>query len=209
MTNFEMVHLFPTPLFVSDVPELKEEHRQFIMNCDYESDPKYSLTSDKHILDRPELKIIKDSILDKVNLYNKNGYNIQTKNDMDDFEFYIKTSWAIKITRGYPYAEHLHSRSVFSGVLYINVDDNSGNINFSREHLNSTFSPFGFSVTEWNQFNCDTWYIKPTVGKLVLFPSSLKHFMTDSESDITRYSVAFDVFIKGYMGKGMTGETYY
>lgn len=211
MSNFEIIPLFATPLFITDVPELKEEHRQFIMNCDYEhkSGEKHSLSTDKHILDNPILRTLKDCIMEKIKIYNEHGLDIQTKNNIDNIDFFIRSSWAVKIFGGNSYIQHIHSRSIYSGVLYINVDEHSGNINFTRQQYNTTLSSYGFSVNKWNYYNSHNWFIKPTIGKLVLFPSTLIHHMSVNKSNITRYSIAFDVYIKGCMGKNSTSETYF
>ena len=110
---------------------------------------------------------------------------------------------------GYSFPKHYHANSIFTGVLYINVDENSGALTFERDIPNFDTRPYGFAIKEHNIFNSELYTIRPKIRDLVMFPSRLNHFSSVSESDIIRYSLAFDVYISGYMSLGKVGETFF
>jgi len=209
MTDFEIFPIFATPLYTTQVTEMTQEERHYIMNTDYDKGELHSLSSDKHILDRTPLLNLKNVLTEKVNFFTTQLLGIQTKDENNDFEFFIKNSWSLRIKRGHPYSTHFHTRSIISGVLYINVDENCGSINFKREYPNYIFTHYGFSVKNWNIYNSNNYCVNPTIGKLLLFPSTIQHYMGDFNSDITRYSLAFDVYIKGVMGKNTPALNFY
>jgi uncharacterized protein (TIGR02466 family) len=77
-----------------------------------------------------------------------------------------------------------------SGVFYINVDENSGDIVFrdprpGAVHARDRLFIYG-----------DSEHFKPFQGFLLLFPSYLEHFVLPSASDIDRISLSFDIILE-------------
>ena len=91
---------------------------------------------------------------------------------MDEFWFNIagpgeSTGW------------HDHKeRSELSGVYYLNVPDNSGDIHVRKKNDDETFE----------------WKIKSQVGKLILFDSNIEHSVPENKSKENRISIAFNLF---------------
>ena len=91
---------------------------------------------------------------------------------MDEFWFNItrpgeSTGW------------HDHkNRSVLSGVYYLKVPDNAGDIIFRKRDKDK--------IVEWN--------IRSETGKLILFHSNIEHSVTRNESNHDRISIAFNLF---------------
>lgn len=91
---------------------------------------------------------------------------------MDEFWFNItrpgeSTGW------------HDHkNRSVLSGVYYLKVPDNAGDIIFRKRDKDK--------IVEWN--------IRSETGKLILFHSNIEHSVTINESNHDRISIAFNLF---------------
>ena len=91
---------------------------------------------------------------------------------MDEFWFNIagpgeSTGW------------HDHKeRSELSGVYYLHVPDNSGDIHFRKKNDDETFE----------------WKIKSQVGKLILFDSNIEHSVPENKSKENRISIAFNLF---------------
>ena len=91
---------------------------------------------------------------------------------MDEFWFNIagpgeSTGW------------HDHKeRSKLSGVYYLHVPDNSGDIHFRKKIDDETFE----------------WKMKSKTGKLILFDSSIEHSVPENKSKEDRISIAFNLF---------------
>ena len=47
--------------------------------------------------------------------------------------------------------------------------------------------------TEYNIFNCTSWRFTPSDGLLLFFPAELYHSVDENKSNITRYSLAFNI----------------
>ena len=91
---------------------------------------------------------------------------------MDEFWFNIaapgeSTGW------------HDHKeRSELSGVYYLHVPDNSGDIHFRKKIDDKTFE----------------WEMKSQTGKLILFDSNIEHSVPENKSNKNRISIAFNLF---------------
>ena len=91
---------------------------------------------------------------------------------MDEFWFNIATP-------GESTGWHDHKeRSELSGVYYLHVPDNSGDIHFRKKDDDETFE----------------WEIKSQTGKLILFGSNIKHSVPENKSKENRISIAFNLF---------------
>ena len=51
-----------------------------------------------------------------------------------------------------------------------------------------------------NMFNSLTWSYPAEKGKLILFPSTIKHDVSTQQEEGTRISLAFNVWVKGKIG---------
>jgi hypothetical protein len=83
--------------------------------------------------------------------------------------------------------------------LYISADKQVDAITFSK----TDFSPLRIIPTEYNYYNSPTWYYNVGVGDLILFPSSLHHYVTpvkESSYRQERISISFNTFLKGTLG---------
>ena len=91
---------------------------------------------------------------------------------MDEFWFNIampgeSTGW------------HDHKdRSLLSGVYYLKVPDNAGNINFREKN--------GDQFREWQ--------IRSQTGKMILFHSNMEHSVSKNKSSENRISIAFNLY---------------
>ena len=85
---------------------------------------------------------------------------------------------------------HNHRGSILSGVFYVDVpDENMGNINFQRSDDIAYYLP---PLKEYNNFTAEKASYKPETGKVLIFPSWLKHSVDGSRSKKERISISFN-----------------
>ena len=74
---------------------------------------------------------------------------------------------------------HDHKKkAVNSGVYYLDIHDNSGDIHFRSK-----------VKEKWNE-----WSLKPETGKMILFDSKLEHSVSENKSCHPRISLAFNLY---------------
>lgn len=110
--------------------------------------------------------------------------------------FYITQSWINYTKPGEYHHAHTHANSIISGVFYFNALEKEDKIYFMKHGYNQ----IKIYAEEYNVFNADKWWLPVKTGDLLLFPSSLPHMVEPVTSDETRISLAFNVFVKGFLG---------
>ena len=150
------------------------------------------------VLNLPAFSRLKNIILDHVIRYSNQCLEIH-----NTIEFYLTTSWVMKHKMGDWSQAHMHVNSIFSGIYYFEVDDNSGLLGFERHSsMLNLFTPtIELDVNKWNVYNSRVWQIKPENDMLVLFPSHVRHYVTPSLSENLRYCLAFNIFVRGNISK--------
>jgi uncharacterized protein (TIGR02466 family) len=108
------------------------------------------------------------------------------------------------INRKYNYnAQHWHPRSYISGVFYIRVPADSGNITFLRSDNETDRMSFIADYLDENKKTVNNPYINmhhwipPAVNKLILFPGHLAHHVDQNltnDDDDRRISLSFNYF---------------
>ena len=85
---------------------------------------------------------------------------------------------------------HNHRDSVLSGVFYVDIpDENMGKINFERSDDISYFLP---PLESYNNFTGERASYQPETGRVLIFPSWLKHSVDTNRSKKNRISVSFN-----------------
>ena len=91
--------------------------------------------------------------------------------------------------------DHIHSGSHLSGTFWIQVPENSGNLQIHSPHAFTQFQELNWYNKEFrdsvNKHLCYDVY--PREGRVVIFPSSLYHRVGHNLSDQNRISVAFNI----------------
>ena len=108
----------------------------------------------------------------------------------------ITTSWIAATAPGGFSQMHRHCNSIISGVYYFSGQRNISPIVFEREQQ-------ALSLGEpdvYNQFNSNELSIQVNAGRLLLFPSHIRHMVSVNREDSTRYSLAFNLFPVGPFG---------
>ena len=83
---------------------------------------------------------------------------------------------------------HSHGYSDISGVYYYKTNGDDGDIFFE-----CPVPTIGSSFCYFNNY-CNRWIHKPEEGKILLFPSWLKHGISKNETDETRISISFNLY---------------
>ena len=113
-----------------------------------------------------------------------------------------QSSWVNRHDKGDKARNHVHVNSMFSGVLYLQVPPDSGDLIFNVPAMNPTYctSTVSLDIVEPNIYNQREVPFTPETGDIIIFPSHLPHYVTASNSDQPRYSLAFNYFAKGVVG---------
>lgn len=98
-------------------------------------------------------------------------FHEQLKNFFKDYS--IIRIWLNVNSPGDSCYPHIHSSQGKSAVVYVYVPENSGRIIFSQ---GTTFNP-----------------IVPKAGKVMVFPSDLRHLVEENKSNEYRISIAMDI----------------
>ena len=133
----------------------------------------------------------------KNSLYDKIGLNI-----VDDIGYKIVSSWVNKHPPKHSTHQHTHPNSMFTGVLYIDVPDDSGTISFTipmsvPTWITGTIQP---KVKTYSLYNSRLWNFPCPTGVCILFPSHLEHSVSENKSDQDRYTIAFNIMLEGNIG---------
>lgn len=189
MSNSELLQLFPIPVLISKYEKDFSEELEYVKRLEYnltdpESQKIYSKqSSDTFLLDRPELKNIREFIDLQINFYVENVLECSNK-------LRITQSWANIIESGKKHHEHWHPNSIVSGVFYFQINKNLPPIQFR----NKKTEKYAFTIKNHNNFNAETFLLPLDSGELILFPSTLYHSVPENGVETQRISLAFNTF---------------
>ena len=173
-------------LSINDLQQLnqKAKNEKYV---DVEETYSTKISKSLYVLD--SLDNIKKIILDKF-------LNINNTYFKYDNDFKITTSWFTKSIKNNIGDFHNHGNNFYSGIYYIDVDDDTGDIEFS----DFTPSSFDLNTTEFNIDNSKSWRVKPENDLIIFFPSEMYHKIHLNKSEKNRYSLAFNIFPIGRIG---------
>ena len=190
----DVVPLFSTPVGVDQLDIDCGAILDYIKECDYlEYETKNGFYSkDQFILDRPKLSKVKNQIDEIVSqyLYEFLGFD-------KNYEFYQTNSWVNLHREGNFSQNHIHANSLYSYVLYISAGIEQGRLVVSNKNCNYGSSTIRVPIKEYNLLNSSSWQFDPKDGMLVIFPAHLAHFTEVNTSNIDRYSIAGNYFVRG------------
>lgn len=127
-----------------------------------------------------------------------------------NIELPIVSCWANKNSKLQYHHYHFHPNSIISGIFYLTTHE-SGNTVFAMpdpwyNNLSDPKMPLMPLSTNTGEsygelFPQLSGKNKPISGKLILFPSHIKHKVLPLTSNEDRYTIAFNTFISGTMGE--------
>ena len=200
--NRNILPLFSSPIYEAEL-EISDNENNSILNFVRSINYRKCIDSlnlsdgfiseEQNILNLPQLKKLKKLIETELNLFLYDGLSIDKNQKLKHL-----CSWSVKHKYGDKSHIHMHTNSMFSGVYYLKVPENSGNIlTFHSQRLKMVVPTFA----EYTQLNSTIWKLDIYDKKLVLFPSDVYHSVPVSESNEDRYSISFNYFLTGKFGK--------
>ena len=147
-------------------------------------------STDNRILEHPDLYYIKKTLM-----YHFNKFINSVSLIPPATTNIITTSWIARIKKGGFIHNHNHCNSWYSGLLYFD-DDYTGATPLKLENPLFVFNHFDIDEEP------DAFYrIIPEPNKIFFFPSYLKHMSDVQTEDTTRYSLAWNIYPDGYLGR--------
>jgi len=152
--------------------------------------PNYNnwISKDQNVLEKPEFEKLAQGVYDGICEY---FYGVMRANQR--IEIAITESWFNKTEKGQIHHRHYHPNSVFSTVLYLQTEGESGQTKF----ITSEYQLLEYDIDESNIYNSKSWSLTPKVGEMLIFPSSMEHMVTEYQGNVPRISLAVNTFIKG------------
>jgi len=198
LDNYSVQGLFPTPLYSSTI-NVDDKLKQFLLSQEFKKNKNGigSITKDTYILNLPDCIELRKQLMNHLSRFTKDILKIVQHDG-----FYLTNSWVLKTEPGEWVLQHAHAYAMLSGVLYLQTEADAGDIILYRDSSNyNLFLPTILpEFTERNIFNCDHVRIEPKVGNIMIWPSQVYHEVLTNKSNTTRYSLAFNFFIKGKFG---------
>lgn len=186
--------LFATPIYFND---LTLDNQNLIIDIKkiQQADPGVKKSNvngwhsgaDINILMLPEFENVQKAIFDSAKLaLLEMGYS--------NVGLVLLNSWSIITPKGGSNTIHNHSNSFLSGVYYIQVDTESSPLNFyDPRDIKVFLNPFNSAKN--GTYTADVVNFKVKSGKLLIFPSWLKHSVPENKSETDRIIISFNLGI--------------
>jgi uncharacterized protein (TIGR02466 family) len=114
-------------------------------------------------------------------------------------DLYITDMWSNILKSGEQHPPHTHSNNFISGVYYLQTTENSPTIQFlDPRGQTSVITPHQKELTKYNS---PRYFYPGMINRMILFPSWLQHYVPVNESGQDRISIAFNMMLKGLVGK--------
>lgn len=205
----EVFGIFPTPILKLKMDrDFTKEEIDFIYNQeDKIPPPPYTIhlgnnaTSNKKILEHPEMSDLKKLVQDCLNQW---CINVYAPSNPQSFKLKITQSWLNYTKPGEHHDRHYHPNSIVSGAIYIDTNSIQDQIIFNSGKRYDFYIPWA----SLNSFNSMESIIYLSKKDIVLFPSSLSHSVPENTGTNTRVSLAFNSFFEGTLGMSSNEPNY-
>ncbi len=192
--TYEVSPLFAEPFFRADIGyAISEAQVEFIKNLEMMENQANLISTNKYIFDLPELASIAEAVQDALDMYSKEIMGIEQK-------LYVTQSWSLINNPSIGMHGHSHSNSLISGSLYYTDLPEPGSGMIFDRHRGYQQIELPPDRERQNIFNTPMNIVHPKRNEIFLFSSGLQHFVETNESEVPRYSIAFNTFIKGKIG---------
>ena len=185
--------IFQVPIYQTILNrEISTEEKNFFNKLERTKNSYNYNSKNNYVLDEEPLSTLKKELFLRVEDYFQKIITPKT-----NVLPYITQSWVNWTKKGEEHHKHAHSNSLFSGVFYIDADEEYDSIKFFKRH---TYESLSIEPYEYHLFNSESWTFKVKTGDIILFPSSLGHLVESKIGDNLRTSLSFNTFIKGTIG---------
>jgi uncharacterized protein (TIGR02466 family) len=192
--DFVVKPLFAEPYFITNIADaIAPEQVAFIQSVKMIQNQMNFISDDLNLFDHPKLKSVRKAVDAALASYASDVMGIAQNLE-------VTQSWALRNPPGVGMHAHTHSNSLVSGSLYYApMPDPPGNMVFERAN---GYQQIDLRVSEGqeNVYNTPRNAVVPKQGDLVLFSSSIMHFVEANQSNQDRYSIAFNSFVRGKIG---------
>lgn len=187
--------IFPISIYRENIKEfITEENLDYVKNLKQVT---YGNVGNLTSRNTYVLKNKKFNNLNKILLTHVNSYFEKVIDTSDNIIPYITQSWFNYTEENEFHHQHSHYNSVISGVFYFDAIKEEDSIIFHKNNNDQ----ISLTPKNCNLYNSTIWNFDVEKGDLILFPSTLKHSVKKKKGKNLRISLAFNVFIKGIIGK--------
>jgi uncharacterized protein (TIGR02466 family) len=182
----ELLKLFSTPIWIDHL-DINPLIIKTIKDIENNSNGVFNSNAGGWQSKNLYLKNISDNILHSLIIKIQHKINIISKEINPELKLEIDTFWININKRGDYNYDHYHPQSAFSGVIYIQTATDS-NIRFETDSL---MKHYPFNVD--SELFPSSVEIFPEVGRLIIFPSWVKHGVNQNTSNDERISISFNI----------------
>jgi uncharacterized protein (TIGR02466 family) len=190
----EIEELFPTPLWVIDIApaaadalnaKLKSEIEKILTRPEVPAGSNWQTPQDLHL--RP-------AFLEFTRLVEKAARGVTRYLEMEQFPMMITGCWANINPPGSYHPTHNHPNNFLSGVYYVAAPDKSPQLIFQDPRPISIMPRAG----KIGRVTANASVTQTPAGRMVLFPSWLRHHVPSNEGNAERISIAFNLMFTNF-----------
>jgi len=194
IANFDVQPLFAVPIFRADISHaISPEQVEFIKGVKMVQNKVNLISENLYLLNEPQLQSVADAVQELLDIYAREVMGLSQ-------QLYVTQSWSLLNAPDVGMHGHSHSNSLVSGSLYFtDLPTPVAKMIFDRHNSYQQLELVP-EREKTNIYNAPLNVITPKKGEVLLFPSSLQHFVEPNSSRVPRHSIAFNTFIKGKLG---------
>lgn len=194
INDYEVRALFAEPYLRANISSaISDSQVDTIKRLKMSQNQTNLISEDLYIFENPRLKSIKEAVHEVMQIYAREVMGISQ-------ELYVTQSWSLINPPGVGMHGHTHSNSLVSGSLYFcALPDPVSRMIFSRHRTYQQLELIP-DQSKINLYNTSRNVVEPRQGDVILFSSSLHHFVETNESSEPRHSIAFNSFVRGTVG---------
>ena len=192
--DYKIIDIFPIAVMKFNFEnELNKSEFDFINKCETTAikNSGNSYSNNFYALDDNSMKRIKEFSNKCLNTYFEKIYS-----PLSNSKLRITQSWINYTNLNEYHHPHAHTNSIISGVFYVSADKEFDKITFAKNN----YQQIEIEYKKANDYNTNEIDIKVGTNELILFPSSLLHYVPPTTNKNKRISIAFNSFVEGNIG---------